>query len=68
MEFQSRLKRKHLMDLVSYLKTASNAAKAGGEDETLEVANLNFLEDSLFMGVMPFEMRPIQPKKGKKGK
>jgi len=68
MEFQSRLKRKHLMDLISYLKTASNAAKQGGEEETLEVANLNFLNDSLFLGVMPFESRLVQPKKGKKGK
>jgi hypothetical protein len=68
MEFQSRLKRKHLMDLISYLKTASNATKVGGEEETLEVANLNFLDDSLFLGVMPFENRPVQPKKGKKTK
>ena len=68
MEFQSRLKRKHLMDLVSYLKTANNATKVGGEDETLEVANLNFLDDSLFYGVMPFENRPVMPKKSKKNK
>jgi len=54
------------MDLVSYLKTASTATKLGGEDETLEVANLNFLEDSLFLGVMPFENRPKVNNKKKK--
>ena len=30
MEFQARLKRKHLMDLISYIKTAQNAAKTEG--------------------------------------
>jgi hypothetical protein len=58
MEFQARLKRKHLMDLISYMKTANNAGKVGGEDETLEIANLNYLEECLFVGLMPLESKP----------
>ena len=55
MEFQARLKRKHLMDLISYVKTAQNAAK--GEEEENAAGSLNFMEECLFIGLMPFELK-----------
>ena len=64
MEFQARLKRKHLMDLISYLRTA-NAAKAITTEEE-EVGNVvNIMDSWLFVGRMPYESKPATVAKPK---
>lgn len=53
MDFGSRLKKKHLMDIIQYLKTSKHILKAE-DDESTE----NFFENCLFIGLMPDEDHP----------
>lgn len=59
MDFSSRLKKKHLIDLIAYLKTSKKPLKP--QDEELnepEQASKDYLENCLFIGVMPEEDNP----------
>jgi dynein heavy chain len=66
MEFQARLKRKHLMDLISYIKTANAAKQISEEDETVGGV-VNIMDNWLFVGRMPYEIKVVPLAKPKKG-
>ena len=58
----SRLKRKHILDLVAYLKTAQKVQRAAVDEDQDECADpLNdlalsdYMENCLFIGLMPEE-------------
>jgi hypothetical protein len=54
------------MDLISYVKTA-NAAKLQTEEEDLIGGVVNILDVWLFVGRMPYEVKPAILAKPKKG-
>lgn len=56
MDYSQRLKKRHLTDLIAYLKTAKHPIKAMDEDQARTEAGLReFLENCLFHGAMPLE-------------
>ena len=60
MDYSQRLKKRHLTDLVAYLKTAKHSIKAVEEDAaaTPEQAAREFKQHCLFHGSMPLEDPP----------
>lgn len=59
MEFQSRLKRRHLMDLIAYIKTSKAQVKA--DDDPKGQPSMDFLEHCLFIGLMVEESKIEAP-------
>ena len=55
MEYQARLKKRHLMDLIAYLKTSNAQIKLDDEnDQGLGASNAaEFKDHCLFLGLMP---------------
>ena len=62
MEYQARLKKRHLMDLIAYIKTSMCQIKLDDEnDANLGMQNAqDFLDHCLFKGVMPNEEDPVE--------
>ena len=71
MDNEARLKKKHIVDLVDFMKTSKRCVtvKRNGEDEVTEsrqllkdvktMADNQYLEHSLFLGVMSEEDLPV---------
>jgi hypothetical protein len=59
MDFSQRLKKRHLMDLIAYMKTSKNPLRPADEEDT-DMAKQDFLEACLFIGVMQDEDRPAE--------
>ena len=56
MDFSARLKKRHLIDLIAYMKTSKHTIKPADEEENeKELAEKDFLESCLFIGVMQDE-------------
>jgi dynein heavy chain len=61
MDYTARLKKKHILDLIAYMKTAPNKISRSMLDDDMsggtrdEKRNAEYLEHSLFLGVMPEE-------------
>ena len=61
MDFQARLKKKHILDLIAYLRQAHKknvnlGDESESEDERLDIlAKSDYFEHSLFLGLMPDE-------------
>jgi hypothetical protein len=59
MDFSARLKKRHLMDLIAYMKTSKAHIKPSDEEANeSELAEKDFLDSCLFIGVMPEEENP----------
>ena len=59
MDFSARLKRRHLSELIAYLKTSKKPLKPADEElNEPEQASKDFWESCLFIGVMPEEVNP----------
>lgn len=59
MDYSARLKKRHLMDLITYMKTSKHGVKpADEEDNESEQAQKDFIESCLFIGLMPEEDDP----------
>ena len=63
MEYQARLKKRHLMDLIAYIKTSMCQIKLDDENDTnLGKQNAqDYLDHCIFIGLMP-EEDPSQSK------
>jgi hypothetical protein len=61
MDYSSRLKKKHILDLIAYLKSAHKANvnlgdESESDDERLDLLGKNeYFDHSLFLGLMPEE-------------
>lgn len=59
MDFNARLKKRHLLDLIAYIKTTKKPIKPSDEEiNEAEQAHKDYLESCLFIGVMPEEDNP----------
>lgn len=59
MDFQARLKKKHLIDLIAYMRTSKKPIKPSDEEiNEAEQAQKDYLDNCLFIGVMPEEDNP----------
>jgi len=59
MDFSARLKKKHLIDLIAYIKTSKKPLKPADEEiNEPEQASKDYWENCLFIGVMPEEDNP----------
>jgi len=67
MDFNARLKRRHLHDLVAYMKTSKAGVKAKEEEDNKEEAEKDFKESCLFLGVMKEEDAPLEQEEEGKG-
>ena len=64
MDFCARLKKHHLIDLIAYMKTSKKPIKPSDEEiNEAEQAEKDYLENCLFIGVMPEEDNPRTNKK-----
>lgn len=68
MDHSARLKKKHLMDLIAYMKTSKHTIKPADEEENeKELAEKDYLESCLFLGVMQEEdQEPIHERELKR--
>ena len=57
-QYSARLKKKHLMDIIAYLKTTSKKLKKGEEDDETD----DFIDNCLFHGLMQDE-HPLKSQK-----
>lgn len=68
MDFSQRLQKRHLTDLIAYLKTAKHPIKALDEDYARSEAGMQeYLENCLFHGAMTLEEAPANPFEVDKG-
>lgn len=59
MDYSARLKKKNLMDLITYMKTSMIGVKPTDEENNeSELASKDFIQSCLFIGVMPEEDGP----------
>lgn len=60
MDHTARLKKKHILDLIAYLKTAKKVARPVEDDDGAdnEGGMNDYLEHCLFLGLMPEEDGP----------
>ena len=59
MDFQARLKKKHLIDLIAYMRTSKKPIKPSDEEiNEAEQAAKDYMDNCLFIGVMPEEENP----------
>jgi hypothetical protein len=55
MDYTARLKKKHILDLIAYMKTAQKSSRAGSLIEDEETKRAEYLDHTLFLGLMPEE-------------
>jgi hypothetical protein len=56
MDYSARLKKRHLVDLIAYMKTSKKSIKPTDEEmNDGEQAEKDYVESCLFIGVMPDE-------------
>jgi len=53
MEYQARLKKRHLMDLIAYIKTSMCQIKLDDENDAQMQNAQDFMDHCLFHGLMP---------------
>ena len=59
MDYSARLKNRHLVDLIAYMKTSKKSIKPTDEEmNDGEQAEKDYVESCLFIGVMPDETNP----------
>lgn len=66
MDYTARLKKKHILDLIAYLKSAHKGhnlhiGEESSDDESVDqLAKSEYFDHSLFIGLMPDEdVRPL---------
>jgi len=63
MDYSQRLKKRHLTDLIAYLKTAKHPIKALDEEHAkTEEGEREYYEHCIFVGAMSQETAPLNPK------
>lgn len=61
MEYEARLKKRHLMDLIAYIKTSKCQIKVDDEnDASLGIHAQDFMDHCLFHGLMPEQESPVE--------
>lgn len=55
MDYIARLKKKHILDLIAYMKTAQKSSHAGSLIEDEESKRVEYLDHTLFLGLMQDE-------------
>ena len=52
MDNTARLKKKHILDLIAYMKTAQKSSHTGSLIEDEESKRVDYLDHTLFLGLM----------------